>query len=114
MQKEFVNIAAHEIRTPIQPILGLTVALRSKMKDTGQLQVLDAVIRNAKRLQQLIEDLLDVTKIESDSLSLKKEKFNLTDMLLSCTKDYENQLENDQGDVKLLLYSMIIITKKPL
>jgi signal transduction histidine kinase len=48
MQKEFVNIAAHEIRTPIQPILGLTVALRSKMKDTEQLQVLDAVIRNEK------------------------------------------------------------------
>ena len=46
MQKEFVNIAAHEIRTPIQPILGLTVSLRSKMKDTEQLQVLDAVIRN--------------------------------------------------------------------
>ena len=46
MQKEFVNIAAHEIRTPIQPILGLTVSLRSKMKDTKQLQVLDATIRN--------------------------------------------------------------------
>lgn len=46
MQKEFVNIAAHEIRTLIQPILGLTVDLRSKMKDTEQLQVLDAVIRN--------------------------------------------------------------------
>ena len=50
MQKEFVNIAAHEIRTLIQPILGLTVDLRSKMKDTEQLQVIDAVIRNAKRL----------------------------------------------------------------
>ena len=46
MQKEFVNIAAHEIRTPIQPILGLTVSLHSKMKDTEQLQVLDAIIRN--------------------------------------------------------------------
>ena len=90
MQKEFVNIAAHEIRTPIQPILGLTEALRSKMKDTEQLQVIDAVIRNAKRLQWLTEDLLDVTKIESDSLSLKKEKFNLIDLLSSCIKDYEN------------------------
>ncbi|MGA7042421.1 MAG: histidine kinase dimerization/phospho-acceptor domain-containing protein, partial [Nitrososphaeraceae archaeon] len=90
MQKEFVNIAAHEIRTPIQPILGLTEALRSKMKDTEQLQVIDAVIRNAKRLQWLTEDLLDVTKIESDSISLKKEKFNLLDLLSSCTKDYEN------------------------
>ena len=72
------------------------------------------LLSEMKRLQQLTEDLLDVTKIESDSLSLKKEKFNLIDLLSSCTKDYENQLENDQGDVKLLLYYMIIITKKSL
>lgn len=72
------------------------------------------LLSEMKRLQQLTEDLLDVTKIESDSLSLKKEKFNLINLLLSCTKDYENQLENDQGDVKLLLYYMMIITKKSL
>jgi signal transduction histidine kinase len=72
------------------------------------------LLSEMKRLQQLTEDLLDLTKIESDSLSLKKEKFNLIDLLSSCTKDYENQLENDQGDVKLLLYYMIIITKKSL
>ena len=72
------------------------------------------LLSEMKRLQQLTEDLLDVTKIESDSLSLKKEKFNLIDLLSSCTKDYENQLENDQGDVKLLLYYMIVITKKSL
>lgn len=70
MQKQFINIAAHELRSPIQPIIGLTESLRSKIKDAEQVQLLDAIIRNAKRLQRLTEDLLDVTKIESHLISL--------------------------------------------
>ena len=52
MQKEFIDVAAHELRTPIQPILGLTEILRSKTRedDDEQNKLLDAVIRNAKRL----------------------------------------------------------------
>jgi signal transduction histidine kinase len=72
MQNDFINIAAHDIRGPIQPILGLTEALRSKIHNTEQLQILDAVIINAKRLQQLTADLLDVSKIES--LTIAKER----------------------------------------
>jgi signal transduction histidine kinase len=77
MQKEFINIAAHELRTPIQPILGLTELLRSQIIDVKQRELLDITIRNAKRLQRLTEDLLDVTKIETKSLDLKKELFDL-------------------------------------
>src|ERR671912_1085151 len=66
-QKEFINIAAHELRTPIQPILGLSEVLHNKIKDTKQTQLVDAIIRNAKRLQRLTEDILDVSKIESQS-----------------------------------------------
>src|SRR4029079_17050780 len=79
MQKEFINVAAHELRTPIQPILSLTEVLRSKIKEPQQQELVDVTIRNAKRLQRLTEDILDVTKIESGSLNLKKEFFNLND-----------------------------------
>ena len=72
LQKEFINIAAHELRTPIQPILSLTELLRSKIRDTEQLAMLDAAIRNAKRLRRLTEDILDITKIEGKSLQLRK------------------------------------------
>ena len=68
MQEEFINIAAHELRTPIQPILGLTQVVRSNTKDAKQCELLDATIRNARRLQQLTEDILDVTKIEGHSV----------------------------------------------
>jgi len=81
MQKEFINIAAHELRTPIQPILGLTQVLRREMEDIHHKELIDVVIRNAKRLQQLSEDILDVTRIESQSLQLKKEQFNLNDVI---------------------------------
>ena len=52
MQEEFINIAAHELRTPIQPILGLTQVIRSDSKDAKQCELLDITIRNAKRLKQ--------------------------------------------------------------
>ena len=65
IQKEFINVAAHELRTPIQPILGLSDVLQSKIKDNEQRVLVDVISRNAKRLQRLTEDILDVTKIES-------------------------------------------------
>ena len=71
MQKEFIGIAAHELRNPIQPILGLAEIVKSKIKDAKQGELLDVIIRNAKRLQRLTEDILDVTKIESQCLDLK-------------------------------------------
>ena len=104
MQKEFINIAAHELRTPIQPILGLTEVLFGKIKDTKQIQLLDAILRNAKRLQQLTEDILDVSKIESQSLNLNKQQFNINDIISNVVQDLPKQIEkgnNSNSNVKL-------------
>lgn len=87
MQQEFINIAAHELRTPIQPIIGLTEMLRSRLTDVKQLELLDATIRNAKRLIRLSDDILDVIRIESKSLELKKEEFNLNDAITNAIND---------------------------
>jgi two-component system sensor histidine kinase VicK len=81
MQKEFIDIAAHELRTPIQPILGLAQVLQFRLKSSIEHQeLIDTIVRNAKRLQQLTENILDVTRIESNSLQLNKEEFNLGEM----------------------------------
>jgi signal transduction histidine kinase len=74
MQKEFINIAAHELRTPIEPLLLGTQSLKRKYPNEERLSLL---VRNAKRLQKLTMNILDVTRIESKSLSLKREKINL-------------------------------------
>ena len=102
MQNECINIAAHELRTPIQPILSLTEVLRHKIKDTQQVDLLSIITRNAKRLQRLTEDILDVTKIESHSLKLNKERFNLSDLISSIIEDYRNRIEKDNVEIKLL------------
>ena len=77
MKNEFINIAAHELRTPIQPILGLADIMYSKITDKEQNKLLEIIMRNAKRLKRLTDNVLDVTKIESRSLMLQKEKLNL-------------------------------------
>src|SRR5919198_3571256 len=87
MKDEFINVAAHELRTPIQPILTLTEVLRSKVSDTEQQELLDVILRNAKRSQRLTNDILDVTKIESQSLNLEKEWLNLNDVITNTLDD---------------------------
>ena len=104
MQKEFLDIAAYELRTPIEPILGLTGVLRSDktMDRASQEQLLDVILRNAKRLQQLADDILDVTKIESQSLILNKERFNLNDVISNGIQDIKNQIDYTSSGVKVM------------
>ncbi len=108
MQKEFIGIAAHELRNPIQPILGLAEIVKSKIKDAKQYESLDIIIRNAKRLKRLTEDILDVTKIESQSLDLKKEQFNLSDVITNAMNDIMTSIDflrkNQRNAIKLLYH----------
>ena len=92
MQIEFINIASHELRTPLQPILGVTQIILSKIKDTEQTELLDSIIRNAKRLKQLTDDIFDVTRIESRSLNLNKEQFDLNEQIKTAINDIKNQI----------------------
>jgi len=113
IQKDFINIAAHELRTPIVPILNLAellysnVLLRSNVNGQQQekqqnemLEMLQIILRNANRLHQLTEDILDVTRIESNTLKLRKEKFNLNDVISNVIEDCRKQIAN--SNVKLM------------
>ena len=102
LKDEFISVASHELRTPIQPILGLSEVLHDKIKDTKQIQLIDAIIRNAKRLQQLTEDILDVSKIESQTLKLNKERFNLSELISTIVEEYKNEIGKDNGNIKLV------------
>jgi signal transduction histidine kinase len=113
IQKDFINIAAHELRTPIVPILNLAELLYSNVllhsdvngqqqekQQNEMLEMLQIILRNANRLLQLTEDILDVTRIESNTLKLRKEKFNLNDVVLNVVEDCRKQIVN--GNVKLM------------
>jgi two-component system, OmpR family, sensor histidine kinase VicK len=97
-------VAAHELRTPIQPILGLSEVLRSKIKNKDECELIDVMSRNAKRLHRLTEDILDVSKIESQSLHLQKEKFNLNEVIMGVLADNESIISKLK-DVKVSLIS---------
>jgi signal transduction histidine kinase len=95
MKDEFINVAAHELRTPIQPIIGLSEVLRSRIRNNDSSndtnaenqEYVDVILRNGQRLGKLVEDVLDVTKIESQSLELRKEYFDLNDLIISIIDD---------------------------
>lgn len=89
MQQEFINIAAHELRTPIMPILGFAEVLEEELKDDDvkKREAVTAIIRNAIRLQRISELILDITRIESKRLNLDKEQLNLKDVILTAMDD---------------------------
>ena len=101
-QKEFINIAAHELRNPIQPILGLTdVLLRSdifldssKNNEIKQKEILEIIARNARRLQRLTEDILDVTRIDSKTLKLNKQSIIIEETIREMVQDYSAEIGN--------------------
>lgn len=94
-QKEFIDVAAHELRTPIQPIVGIMEVLHSRVKDAEQQNLFEIVIRNAKRLQRLSEDILDVTRIEGHTLDVKKEVFNIYDIITATVQEYRSEIERN-------------------
>lgn len=97
MQQEFINIAAHELRTPIQPMLSLSEVLLSKRGNIEEYDdFLNGINRNAKRLHRLAENILDVTKIESQSLHLKKQRFSLNDIIQSVLTEYQRLVDSSK------------------
>jgi signal transduction histidine kinase len=94
MQKEFINVAAHELRTPTQAILGYAELIRMQQSNINRDEALSRIINNAERLQTLTEDILDVTRIESQTLKLDKRKFDLSDVAANVLDDYRNRIQN--------------------
>ena len=103
MQKEFINIASHEMKTPTQAILGYSDLVQKHPEKREEM--LNAISRNAIRLQKLTNDMLDVTRIESQTLNLNKENFNLNDLIRNIVEDYRNQIEKDNNINLDLLYN---------
>jgi signal transduction histidine kinase len=101
LKDDFINIAAHELRTPTQSILTFANLLKY---DVNKNESIEAIYRNAKRLNVLIKNILDVTKIESNKLVLHQENFNINDLLTTVIKDYTRQLKKSTHKRRIRLY----------
>jgi signal transduction histidine kinase len=106
LQREFIHVAAHELRTPIQPILGMAELIESNLQEKRDASIkpeeIEMIARNARRLQRLSEDILDIARIESNSLTLHKSLFNLKDMLTLLVQDCRKQIQMDCREVKVI------------
>jgi len=106
LQREFIHIAAHELRTPIQPILGMAELIESTLQEKKDASInpeeIEIIARNARRLLKLSEDILDIARIESNSLVLHKSLFNLKDVLILLIEDCKKQIQMDGRYVKIL------------
>jgi signal transduction histidine kinase len=96
MQQEFINVAAHELRTPIQPLLGASEMMNDEFRrhpDNNKIEIdretSEILFRNAKRLERLSSDILQVTRIEGNRLQLNKEVFDLNRKVQNVVSDLE-------------------------
>jgi signal transduction histidine kinase len=97
--QHFINIAAHELRTPIMPIIGYSEILQEEIGERNEIK---GIIYNAKRLDQLAGNILEGTKVENQTLQLDKKQFNLKDIIADIVEDYDNLLAvKGRKDVKL-------------
>ena len=114
MQTEFINNAAHELRTPIQPILAISEVLRFRGEEEERVvskkdlnKSLDVILTNARRLKDLGDNILNVSLIESQSLKLEKELFNLNDIIIDNVETVKRQfllIDNDNNTSLEILY----------
>lgn len=94
MQREFINIAAHELRTPTQSIVGYLELLKNFPENFKK--YLEPLERNSQRLYRLTEDILDIARIESNNLKLKKERFEIRNLIKETKDDFTNKYKNTQ------------------
>lgn len=111
LEKDFVNIAAHELRNPIQPIIGFSELLYSKIDNQEHRRLLDEVILNAKRLERLARLMLDVTRIENNSLVLTREVVDTSRILKDIVDSYNHKLEEKNAEINNENTKLIIIQK---
>ena len=104
IQNDFIKIAAHELRNPVQPILGMSQIVKSMITQKKEVNInqtcdhLNVIIRNARKLQRLTDDILDINRIETNSLHIRKETFNLKELIQVLVDDYKSPNHNKKYD----------------
>lgn len=103
MQKEFINIAAHELRTPVQPLIAIAESIEASAKDREKIEVtkaeLQMIIRNAKRLEKLSSEIIEASRIESKSMILQKETFDLNEKVENVVANAKSHAADKQLEI---------------
>jgi two-component system sensor histidine kinase VicK len=111
LQKDFINVAAHELRTPVTPILIMATALKSELEGVNEQggknesdyvkvrkKDFSIITRSAFRLKQLTDDILDAATIENRTLEINKEQFDLTEVLNRAVNEFNKKQEIEKQE----------------
>ena len=103
-KSEFLSRMSHEIRTPMNGIVGMSTIAMQNIDNTDKIKdCLEKVIMSSKHLLALINDVLDMSKIESGKVELRHESFNFRAFL----QDFEN-LYGEQAKSKGISYETVL------
>ncbi len=103
IKDEFINIAAHELRTPVLPIVLSAENLADNLPENENVKI---ILRNANRITKLTNDILDVSRIESNTFKLQKQKVNIRKLAEEVLQDAKYKMPADQH-VELILDSSV-------
>ena len=109
MQSRFMDLVTHELRTPLQSMLGITEILKKDIRNSDQIFMLHLIMSNARKLQRLSENILDITRMEGNIFHLNKEIFSLNELVKSIIADYITNMEYNKSisfDFKTLIKNM--------
>jgi len=103
-QQDFIDIASHQLRNPILPIVGFSKILKSKIKDPTTLEYVDIIIRNGEKLKNVANDILDISRIETNSIRIKKDFFDINEILFNIVTEHQNISIRESVDIKFIYY----------
>ena len=100
MKSEFINIAAHELRTPLAILMGYVTILEDDL-DGVQGKYVANIMRNAMRLRSLINDMLNLQFLESGEASLATDKLNIQNVIRELVQDMSLMIADKSLDVQI-------------
>jgi signal transduction histidine kinase len=101
MKSEFINIAAHELRTPLAILMGYAAVLEEEENESSGVSLASSINRNAMRLRALIDDMLNLQYLESGIPTLQQDCVDLKEVVQQITQDFGLLAEEKQLDINI-------------
>jgi signal transduction histidine kinase len=109
-KSRFLAATSHDLRQPLYALDLYLGALRTELRNSNQFELLDKVQISSKTLADLLNALMDVSKLDSGGVEVNAEYFDLMDVLLAICREYEQQAKDKGIEIKASLDEALVST----